>query len=371
MQICGSNELVEDVLKKDLCIGCGACVDLCPYFKTHKGKTAMIFPCTLTQGRCHAVCPKTEVDLDALSQNLRGAPYDGSPLGVHKKVLISRKGGHMHQGRFQAGGTVSSLTAFALKEKMIDAAVLTGRNGLVPTAVLVESADDVVRFSTSKYMAAPTLSAVNQGAEKGYAKMGVVGTPCQMTALAQMNSNPLKRDDFMYPVAITIGLFCTWALDTRKLTGYLQSKVDISGIRGMDIPPPPAEVLILDMGSKTVEIPLSEIRPLVPDTCLVCPDMTSEWADVSVGVLEGNSGFNTLVIRSEQGMGLVEKAVAANWLEVKEIPVENLEHLKTAAGNKKKRALIKAGEDGLLNVSENGKRSMLRINPDVVARIIA
>lgn len=45
MQIFGPSELLEDVHKEDLCIGCGACVNLCPYFKNYRGKTAMLFPC--------------------------------------------------------------------------------------------------------------------------------------------------------------------------------------------------------------------------------------------------------------------------------------------------------------------------------------
>ena len=60
MHVFGSSELIEDVLNKDLCIGCGACVELCPYFKNHKGKTAMLFGCTLSQGRCFAFCPKAK-----------------------------------------------------------------------------------------------------------------------------------------------------------------------------------------------------------------------------------------------------------------------------------------------------------------------
>ena len=32
-QILGASELIEDVHKRELCIGCGACVELCPYFK--------------------------------------------------------------------------------------------------------------------------------------------------------------------------------------------------------------------------------------------------------------------------------------------------------------------------------------------------
>lgn len=371
MQVYGSNELMEDVVKKDLCIGCGACVDLCPYFKTHKGKTAMIFPCTVSKGRCHAFCPKAESNLSELSAAVYGKPYDGSPLGHHEKVLVARAGDKMARGTFQAGGTVSALMTHAFKTGMVDAAVLTGRKGLIPTAELVIEADGISAFAASKYMAAPTLSAVNQGVKKGFKKIGVVGTPCQMTALAQMSTNPLEQDDFSDPVALKIGLFCTWALDTKKLTAFLKNRLDVSKIKGMDIPPPPAEIFVVDMGAETIEIPLNDIRPLVPNTCLVCPDMTSEWADVSVGVLEGAPTFNTLIIRTQTGKELVEKAVAQGYLEIREIPAENLAHLKIAASNKKKRALIKAMTDGLLNTSENGKHAMIRMDKTVVERIIA
>jgi coenzyme F420 hydrogenase subunit beta len=371
MQVYGSNELMEDVVKKDLCIGCGACIDLCPYFKTHKGKTAMIFPCTVSTGRCHAYCPKAESDLSELSAALHNKPYDGSPLGHHEEVFIARAGDKMTGGTFQAGGTVSALTTFALKEGIIDAAVVTGRKGLIPTAQLVTDSQAIASFSASKYTAAPTVSAVNQGVKKGFGKIGVVGTPCQMTALAQMSTNPLNQEDFKDPVALKIGLFCTWALDTRKLTEFLKSRVDISKIKGMDIPPPPAEILVLDMGSETMEIPLDDIRPLVPETCLMCPDMTSEWADVSVGVVEGEPAFNTLVIRTQKGKDLIDKAVSDEYLRLKEMPAQNLDHLKTAAANKKRRSLVKAMEEGLLNTSENGKHAMIRIDQSVVERIIA
>ena len=41
MHVFGSSELIEDVLNKDLCIWCGACVELCPYFKNYKGKSPL------------------------------------------------------------------------------------------------------------------------------------------------------------------------------------------------------------------------------------------------------------------------------------------------------------------------------------------
>ena len=81
MKVFGSNELKRDVIDRGLCIGCGACIGICPYFETHKGKTAILFPCTLEQGRCFAYCPMVEVDLEALTQLWFGRSYDASPLG--------------------------------------------------------------------------------------------------------------------------------------------------------------------------------------------------------------------------------------------------------------------------------------------------
>ncbi len=94
MQLFGSNELVEDVFNRDLCVGCGMCVDLCPYFKSYLGKTARLFACDLKQGRCYAYCPKTEVDLDELARAYWQTPYEGLRVGVlspHPDVARRRK----------------------------------------------------------------------------------------------------------------------------------------------------------------------------------------------------------------------------------------------------------------------------------------
>jgi len=359
MQLFGPKELLEDVLQKGLCVGCGACVELCPYFRSHKGKTAMLFPCDLAQGRCYAYCPKAELDLDALAERWWGKAYDGDPLGHHLAVLKVRAGKKAPPGIFQAGGTASSIMAFSLDQGFIDGAVLTDREDLVPLPRLVSRSEDVAPCATSKYTAAPTLSALNRAVRDGYNKIGVVGTPCQVTAVARMRSDPLGKPEFSDPVALLIGLFCTWALDTRNLLSLLSKRLDLRKVRKMDIPPPPAEVLLIETDDHTVEIPLSEIRPIIPHGCTVCPDMTAEWADLSVGILEGEPHWNTLIIRTERGKDVVERASTAGWLLTEPVPRENLEHLRFAAAAKKKRTLNAALQEGLVN-SEG--RSCLRVN---------
>jgi coenzyme F420 hydrogenase subunit beta len=368
-QIFGSKELMEDVHLRELCIGCGACVELCPYFRNYKGKTAQLFPCTLPQGRCFAYCPKVEVDLDALYRQMWNVPYEGSPLGPCREVVAAKAGPAMAAGSFQGGGAVSALMAHALKTGEVDAAALTDREALNPQARLITRWDEVARYAGSKFMAAPTLSVLNQAVRQGYQKIGVVGTPCQMLAVAQMRSNPLNKPEHHVPVALAVGLFCNWSLDARQLTGLLAERTDIAAIRGMDIPPPPADVMLLDTGEGRFEVTLSDIKPLIPHTCFICLDMTSELADVSVGMHEGRAGWNTLIIRSERGARLVNEAVQKGFLKIEPMPAESVRHLSAAAAAKKERSLRILIQRGLINTDE-GRHSAVRIPQAVVEKIL-
>ncbi len=372
MQVFGPNELLQDVLNRDFCIGCGACVDLCPYFRNFRGKTSMLFPCTLPRGRCFAYCPKAEVDLDALAEGLLGRPYDGSPLGELREVVAARGADRADLQGCQEGGTVTTLVTLALESGRIEAAALTDRRGVMPFPRLVTDPSEVKACASSKYAAAPSLAALNRAVRQGHRKIGVVGTPCQVTATAQMRLNPLEEENFSDPTGLVIGLFCTWALDARGLEALLERRLDTAKIRAMDLPPPPSERMIVETeDGERLEIPLEEIRPLVPPACRICPDMTSEFADLSVGVMEGRPGWNTLIVRTERGAELVEEARRLGRLETEPIPEENLEHLREAAANKKARALRSAGEEGVLNRTEEGTRSALRLRQEIVEKILS
>jgi coenzyme F420 hydrogenase subunit beta len=368
-QIFGSAELIEDVHNRELCIGCGACVALCPYFKNYKGKTSQLFPCTLEQGRCFAYCPKAEVDLNLLSRKIRHVDYDGSPLGPYRKVLAARAGVQMESGAFQAGGTVSALMAFALKTRLIDATALTDREGLIPVPRLITDWKKVAGCASSKFMASPTLSALNKGVSEGFNRLGVVGTPCQMTAVAQMRTNPLDKEEHHVPVALSVGLFCNWSVDTRQLIDLLTRRLNISDLRAMDIPPPPAGIMILETDDGRIEISLSEIKPLIPHTCYICPDMTAELADLSAGMFETRPGWNTLIVRSEVGDEIIEQARQEGFIDTEDFPQEALKHLSQAAAEKKERALRTLIRRGLIN-NQGDDRAAVRMPQEVINKIL-
>lgn len=370
MHISGSQALFDAVQQSGLCIGCGACVELCPYFKTYKGKTARVFPCDRESGRCHAHCPKTEVDLDFLARRRGESGYSAAPLGRFQSIVMARAGARLSGHSGQGGGTVSALVASALAEGMVNAAVLTDRDGLDPVPVLAADIESVKRCAGSKYTAAPTLAALNRAAGQGRRNLAVVGTPCQLTAVAQMRTNPLQMTDFADPVALTLGLFCTWALDFRQFTALFAEEIEGHTIEKVDIPPPPAEVMVIDTDRGRKEIPLSRIRPLIPPGCGICPDMTAEWSDLSVGALETDSKWNTLIVRTETGRHSVARAVENGWLETENYPEEALKRLTGAAAAKKRRAFSRAVEQGRVNTDPASAPAALRLHPDTLAAIL-
>jgi coenzyme F420 hydrogenase subunit beta len=171
-------------------------------------------------------------------------------------------------------------------------------------------------------------------------------------------------------VALTIGVFCNWALDHRQLVAYLSERMDITEITGMDIPPPPTEVLLVQTRTGQAHFPLEEIRKLIPPTCFICPDMTAEWTDVSVGMYEQRPGWNTLLVRTRTGAELVDKAEADSWLVTEAFPEVNEKALSDAAMAKKERSLRNADRHGYLRQDDDDCRPALRVPPEVLMRLL-
>lgn len=360
-QTVGQKALQKIVLNGNFCTGCGACIDLCPYFKSYKGKTAILFPCTLEKGRCFAYCPKVEVNLDHLSHKIFRRPYEDDPLGSYQSIMISRAGEKIKDAAFQAGGTVSTIIYFAMKKGYLDGAVLTDRDGLLPVPRFVTEPEDVFECVSSKFTAAPTLSALNHATREGFKRIGIVATPCQSLATAIMRSNPLREENFDDPTGLIVGLFCTWALDFRRFEKYISERVDPEKIKSFDIPPPPADIMEVHLADgKKMEIPLDEIRPLVLEGCSYCIDLTAEFSDISVGMLEGRPEMNTLIVRTERGRMILDEARKEGYLAVSDMPKENLKHLQWAAKNKKRRALSKARQERIINRKDRISYLILR-----------
>ena len=350
METRGLQALESGVIQKDLCTFCGACLSLCPYLQSWQGRLVKLDNCDLAEGRCFAHCPRTQVKLEAIHQEIFGQRYVNVEIGLFKRVKMARASSPDIRRKSQTSGVVSALMQFALREGFIHGAVLTHRTpDHLPHGRVIRSPDKILSCAGASYVAGPTLQALNQGPWEDTERIGAVGTPCQVLAMRKMSISPLKRTSPIDQVKLIIGLFCTWALTYQPFMKYLKTRVNGAQIRKMDITPPPERLLkVITSDGHVWDVPTDEIRPFIRTTCGVCLDMTSELSDLSVGTVEGIQGWNTVITRSDVGEEILSRAEAAGIVETHHLPQENLNHLKEASLLKKRRALLTLKERGEL-----------------------
>ena len=362
----GLEALEEKVLGRDLCAACGACLSLCPYLRSFKGRVIKLDDCNLEEGRCFAYCPRTEVNLDEVYQKLFGKKYEEIELGPVRKIMMARAKESIWAKKAQTGGVVSALIDFALRESVVQAAVLTPRDGdLLPQGKIIKGRKEILRCAGSSYVSGPTLEALNKGPWKGEERIGVVGLPCQVLALARMKASTLEKKTPIDRVDLVVGLFCTWALDYKPFIAFLNKRVGNRPIKKLNITPPPERILEVTAGGELYQIPVDDIRPFIRPSCRVCLDMTAELSDISVGTVEGKEGWNTMIVRTAKGDDLLTRAKKAGVLEIRPLAKNSLSHLKEASLLKKRRALDALHEKG------GEEKAYFTLSANLINRIIS
>ncbi|MGD9124948.1 MAG: Coenzyme F420 hydrogenase/dehydrogenase, beta subunit C-terminal domain [Desulfarculaceae bacterium] len=336
------DRLKNEVIDAGLCVACGACLGLCPHIIFHDGQVAAPDACGLDAGRCYDLCPQAKEPAPSDRRwelhRASGSEYQ-PPLGPVLQAWQGRGTDPGLETNVQYGGVVTTLVKMALEIGLFSEAVLTRSNDRgVPEGVKISQGEEVLSAAGTIYAAGGSLSLVNQAlAESGRSSLGLVGLPCQVMGAAGMINHP------SYPAAaerisMVIGLFCTWNLPVRGLRALLKEQGISGPIIKMDIPPPPAQVFKLTTAAGDFEIPLDEVRSRTLPGCALCPDMTAELADISVGAMEGRPGWNTILARNQVGLDLLLAAQERGLVILEPVQEASMDHLQEAARAKRQRA---------------------------------
>ncbi len=362
----GLKALEEQVFGSDLCAGCGACLSLCPYLRSRKGRVVKLDDCNIEEGRCFAYCPRSEVDLDQVYNKIFGKSYEEIELGPVQKIIMARAKDPIWRKKAQTGGVVSSLVDLALEKRVIHAGILTPRDGdLLPQGRKITNRKAILGCAGSSYVSGPTLEALNRGPWKEEERIGIVGLPCQVLAVAKMKASTLQKKTPIDRVNLVIGLFCTWALDYKLFTSFLYGRVGTHSIKKLNITPPPERILEVTAAGKLHRIPVDDIRPFIRPSCRVCLDMTAELSDISVGTVEGREGWNTVIVRTAVGENLLKEAKKVGVIETRPFPKGNLHHLKEASLLKKRRGIDALNEKG------EREKAYVTVSASLVKRIFS
>ncbi|BAI62526.1 coenzyme F420 hydrogenase subunit beta [Methanocella paludicola SANAE] len=263
--------------------------------------------------------------------------YQG--FGKYKEVLSARSADEEIRNIAQDGGTTTALLCFALETGFIDGAVLTKKSSRewVPAQYVATTRDEILQSAKSVYALSPSLYRLKEATrERALSKVGYVGLPCQIEAVRKMQLYPFGARDIVESLALVIGIFCFENFYPESLKAIVEGlgEEPLEDVVRMRC----ASGKFRTEGEKGIIVPLKQASRYIQDGDRICPDLVSEWADISAGSVGSDPGWNTVFLRTKKGHDFFQQATGAGAIETKEISEEGLKALEKLAVAKKDRA---------------------------------
>jgi len=323
-------DLINEVQKPGLCGKCGGCVSFCSAdnlgaLKTGDDGTPMFADeekC-LQCGICYMICPNT-YDLDSeLEDKFGWVP----PIGPVKGLRSAKTTDVQVAKQCTDGGVVTSLLLYLKDKGMIEAALVSKSKGPFQKApFLAATREDIISAAGSHFD--ESFSVVELGARystyssamtqlkrlRGTSmdRIAMVGTPCQIRTVRKMQALGVIPSDI---IKYCFGLFC-WENfsfdDLQKDELGRQYDFRLADVIKVNVR---EDFKIHLRDGRIIHVPLDVIDSLARPACLFCPDFSAEFSDVSFGGIGSADGYTTVLLRSEKGRELYEKAVGEGYIK--------------------------------------------------------
>jgi len=303
--------LKAEVIDAKLCCHCAACAAICPVDGIVSGDQPIDFPNWVKEcvdcGACIKVCPRWEYK-----------PLKG--IGNYIEAISAKS----KRFRGQDGAMVTEITATALEMGLIEKAIFVSRDEEWRTKIVtVRSPLQLYdrKITGTKYSYADVLPALKDAVIESKA-VAFVGTPCMISAIRKMQKSFKKFER----VKLAIGLFCTENFYHHQLSEFLARKgVDLRLATKTDIKKGKFIVRFVDGGR--VSFPVKEFEEIIPSGCKVCQDFAAVESDVSVGSVGSESGFSTVIVRSEVAKKVIDQIREKGTAEIKDPDIQAVQKL--------------------------------------------
>jgi coenzyme F420 hydrogenase subunit beta len=314
--------LVAEVIRKNTCVTCGGCDAVCPVntVKIEDGPPKLVGLCISCQ-LCYWNCPVANFDVAEMEEKVFGRTRtdDEAAIGVHSAIWAVKATNDEVLGRAQDGGAVTAiLTQFISGTG--DGAVIAGVEEDRPWAakpIVVTSKKGILEGAGTKYTNSPSLVGVASAIQE-YAlnKIALVGTPCQMKGIRNIEIDPWSDDRIKDIVALRIGLFCMGTFDYPSFIGYLEGHgIDAAKVKKFEIKG--GRFIAHQDGEVIHKGKLAAVKGLIRQCCHTCGDFSAEFADLSVGNVGSKNGWSTVIVRTDLGEEALKAAEQAGLVEIK------------------------------------------------------
>ncbi|MGA9140222.1 MAG: Coenzyme F420 hydrogenase/dehydrogenase, beta subunit C-terminal domain [Methanocella sp.] len=278
--------------------------------------------------------------------------YQG--FGKYRAVVSARATDESIRNVAQDGGTVTALLCFALKAGDIDGAVLTRKadEQWTPGQCVATTVQDIRESAGSIYALSPSVFQLKEAArEMALDKIAYVGLPCQVMAVRKMQLYPFGGRGVGEKVRYVIGIFCSENFPPESLRNIVEgyAGTPIEDMKKMYLAHGKFNVVGQE---ETRQVSIKKASHFAQDGDHVCPDLVAEYADISVGSVGSEPGWNTVFLRTRRGEDLFNRAKAEGRIETKDIEtvqpgLKTLEKLAIAKKAMAKETIEKREQMGL------------------------
>lgn len=326
------------VVPKDLCSRCGACAPICPVnaISFNERQYPVIDTSTCVDcGLCVKVCPGVDFDYTAEYQKMFGVEKPPEGLGgIYESAFLAFANNPQVQAEGSGGGVVTQLLIGMVKEGIIDAALTVGYepdDPVTPVPVICRSEEEIRATAGSKYCVVPQAKVLCQ-VKNLEGRFAFVGVGCQIEGLRKLETiyRRLVRREI-----VTIGLACHGTLEKEATTELLshrrlpQEIVKRFFYRGDNFP---GKFQIETLDGQRIDLHKFDYKDgaynylyhlYTPQRCLMCPDYSSEFADIAVsdfwmrgedGEYLHPEGTTMVMCRTERGKQIVQQLRAQGYI---------------------------------------------------------
>ncbi|AKB76275.1 coenzyme F420-reducing hydrogenase subunit beta [Methanosarcina lacustris Z-7289] len=346
--------VIDEIVKNDLCIGCGICAGVCPQkiLKIRGNEYGEYIPseaqvCDSHCGLCLEVCPFNSNE----NETQMGAKIYGSTEGIkylsETGYYLDSYAGYSNEFRQSSasGGMATWLLTKLLKEGLVDYVICPTpqKNPEKLFSFEILKDENSVKAASGSVYYPVEMSEVIQKIQEVPGRYAVTGLPCFIKALrlaTQKNRKLRER------IVFTIGLVCG-QMKSKNYTKYIATlagngnsrKIQEVNYRGKS-PEKPASNFYFqstdEHGSQQKIFwneGVSEAwanRWFTPNACNYCDDVFAELADVTFmdawlpEYSKDSRGTNIVLVRSPKVLDIIQEGIKKEEINVSKISVEKV-----------------------------------------------
>ncbi|MFX0048065.1 MAG: Coenzyme F420 hydrogenase/dehydrogenase, beta subunit C-terminal domain [Candidatus Hermodarchaeota archaeon] len=323
-------EPVSIVFNAGVCCQCGWCSSICPVnaIEVTADNLEVDSNICMKCGLCFSVCPRSfSIDQAYKSiKNLDKSLIWSDKIGAYINTYTATTTKEEIKKIRQDGGIVTSILEYLLKSKLVDAIVAVQHSKDIwrPEPVIVDNIKDLYKTGGTKYANSPSLAIISE--TKKYDKLAFVGVPCMMKAIEKGALFPSGLP-FFNNIKYKIGLFCMESFPYSEIIKLTKEKFDkeIDQLTKMNIDK--GKFIINLKSGEELAVDLKEVKSYARNNCHYCEDLTSDYADISVGSIGSQAGFSSVITRTKEGDKLFNEIIKAGLIES-----ESLQDVKPGQG---------------------------------------